>query len=389
LLLVGAFLIRAGWGLRQPASDEVLRALPDQVEYLALGRNLLHAHALKFHDQRFDADVYAYRAPGYPLLIAACRGNVRAVRLAQAAIDASTVLAAYLLGRRWLTARASFVAALLVAINPFLIYFSGLILSETLFIAMLAWGTLLVTEPVAAGRRSRALPVLGVFLLALSMLVRPSALLLPLLFVIKRPRMILLTVVITIVVLLPWALRNRAVLGHWVWTTTNSGITAYDGLNPAADGSSNQTFVEAMPELKELGEVERSKYLSNLAWSYARENPLHAMELAFRKIARTWSPVPLSRQYGSQKLYVLAGLLYSVPFDILVIAGLWRGPFPWRAKMFLMLPAIYFTLVHAISVGSLRYRLPAEVPMGVVAAAGFELVGRRARQENQQLTTIH
>jgi 4-amino-4-deoxy-L-arabinose transferase-like glycosyltransferase len=377
LLLVGAFLLRAGWGLRQPASEDALRALPDQLEYLELGRNLLHSHVLKFYDERFNADVYAYRAPGYPLLIAACGGSMRTLRLAQAAIDTSTVLAAYLLARRWLVPRASFIAALLVAVNPFLIYFSGLILSETLFIAMLAWGMLLIADPIAAGQRTRALPVLGILLLALSILVRPSVLLLPLLLVIRKPRMLLLSIAMTTLVLLPWALRNRAVLNHWIWTTTNSGATAYDGLNPAADGSSNQLFVNQMPELKKMGEVERSRYLSSLASRYAREHPPRAIELAFRKIGRTWSPVPLSRQYGSQKLYVLAGLLYGVPFDILVIVGLWRVPLPRGAKMFLMLPAIYFTLVHAITVGSLRYRLPAEIPVAVVAAAGFELIVRK------------
>src|SRR5204862_3367923 len=129
---------------------------------------------------RFDADVYAYRAPGYPLLIATCGGNVRAIRLAQAALDTSTALAAYLLARRWLAPRASFIAALLVALNPFLIYFSGLILSETLFIALLAWGMLLITLPIAAGQRTRPLPIFGMLLLALSILVRPSVLLLPL-----------------------------------------------------------------------------------------------------------------------------------------------------------------------------------------------------------------
>src|SRR5205823_1628463 len=134
-LLIGAFLIRAGWSLRHSADEQSLANLPDQREYLELGRNLLEHGELKFHDDRFDADVFAYRAPGYPMLIALCGANLRTIRLAQASIDTSSVLAVYLLARRWLPQRASFFAALIVSINPFLIYFSGLILSETLFIA--------------------------------------------------------------------------------------------------------------------------------------------------------------------------------------------------------------------------------------------------------------
>src|SRR3954469_21250914 len=144
VLLLSALAVRLAWALAQPVTDEAIDRLPDQREYLALGRNLLHGQGLKFFDPRFGDEVWAFRTPGYPLLVAACGGSVRAIRVAQALIDTSTVLAAYLLARRWLTAGPSVVAAGVVAVNPFLVYFTGLILTETLFTAMLAWGMLLV-----------------------------------------------------------------------------------------------------------------------------------------------------------------------------------------------------------------------------------------------------
>ena len=105
-----------------------------------------------------------------------------------------------------------------------------------------------------------------------------------------------------------------------------------------------------------MSEIKRSDYLSDLASRYASENPGRAIELAIIKIGRTWSPVPLSTEYGSRRLYVLAAAMYSVPFDLLVILGLWRGSLPRGAKLFLMLPAIYLThanrfmedLVHCV-----------------------------------------
>jgi hypothetical protein len=100
------------------------------------------------------------------------------------------------------------------------------------------------------------------------------------------------------------------------------------------------------------------------------------VELALIKVARTWSPVPLSAEFG-RPLYRWVAGLYALPFDILVILGLWYGRIPRSAKVFLLIPAIYFTLVHAMSVGSLRYRLPAEPPMAVIAiASGSSLVAR-------------
>ena len=83
-------------------------------------------------------------------------------------LDTSTILAVFLLARRFLPPAACVFAAVFVGFNPFLIYFSSLILSETLFIALLAWGMLLLTARYVVDRRDRA---------PLSILVRPSAML--------------------------------------------------------------------------------------------------------------------------------------------------------------------------------------------------------------------
>ena len=92
------------------------------------------------------------------------------------------------------------------------------------------------------------------------------------------------------------------------------------------------------------------------------------MELTLLKFARTWSPMPLSREFGNA-LYRAAALAYCLPFDLLVLWGLMRGRLAPLAKLFLLLPAIYFTGVHMLSVGSLRYRVPVEPPMAVIAAS--------------------
>jgi 4-amino-4-deoxy-L-arabinose transferase-like glycosyltransferase len=400
ILLLLAAGVRLGWVLRLPPTAVALDSLPDQREYLELANSLRHAEFC-FVDPRFADVVYAYRTPGYPALVALCNQDPSIVRIVQAILDTSSVLAVYLVARRWLSVGPSLFAAGVVALNPFLIYFCGLILSETLFTTMLIWGmTLLVlrqrasdADPVALASagwreslRSLRLWVGGVALLALSVLVRPSAIVLPVLLSVTAafvnrwgrqpydsrwiPPVATLALGLTILALLPWAWRNDRVLGSWIWTTTNSGITLYDGLSPDATGASDQRFVRDMPQLKSMDEVGRSRYLGRLAWDFAREHPLRAAELAVIKIARTWSPVPLSRDYGGNVRYVVVGLLYTLPFFALAIMGLWSRRAPRSAKVFLVAPAVYFTLVHAVSVGSLRYRIPSDVPMAVMAALG-------------------
>jgi hypothetical protein len=52
------------------------------------------------------------------------------------------------------------------------------------------------------------------------------------------------------------------------------------------------------------------------------------------------------------------------------------------AKAYLLAPAAYFTVVHAVSVGSIRYRVPADVPMAILAGIGAaRLVASMSREK--------
>jgi hypothetical protein len=396
-LLLLALALRLAWGLSRPADDSSLNALPDQREYLALGRNLLEGRGLVFLDPRFNDMARAFRTPGYPLMVAACGGKVRVVRVVQAVADTSTVLAVFLLASAFVRSRTGpLIGAVFVAFNPFLIYFAALILSETLFTAMLAWGCVLLTRSSFEQSRRRSMMwFLGAVVLGLSVLVRPSAVALPVALGLlalflnragspayqsdehrrRRWRLPpgLALIAVTFLCLLPWAIRNRIALGRWIWLDTNSGFTLYDGYNPDADGGSDQSFIDRLPELQVLGEVQRGEYLSNESLEYARTHPARAVELIGAKLLRTWSPVPLSQAFGRPSLRVIA-LAYSLPFDVLVVIGLFRGGLPRSAKMFLLTPALYFTIIHALTVGSLRYRVPAE-PLLAVLIAGLGASG--------------
>ncbi|HTW94320.1 MAG TPA: glycosyltransferase family 39 protein, partial [Tepidisphaeraceae bacterium] len=365
LVILLALALRLAWGLAQSTNPANLKALPDQVEYLQTGQNLLSGKGLEFTDPRFGQVVWAYRTPGYPLLVAACGADLRVIRIVQAILDTSTVLAVYLLARVWLAPGRSTLAAFLAAVNPFLIFYSGMILTETLFVAMLLWGILILV-------RGGKLYWLGTALIALSILVRPSALLLPVLlaWLLKRPawRPAIAGLVMTVAVLFPWALRNHICLGHWIWTSTNSGVTEYDGFNPIANGASNQSFLADMPQLKQMGEVERCKYLGGLAMQFIGNNPARSIELTFDKVGRFWSPIPLSEQFGSHLRYIAVGAIYEMPLFLLCLAGLASASIPRKAKLLILGPALYFTVIHAVSVSSMRYRIPAEPLLAVVAA---------------------
>ena len=409
--------VRLALAFHQPADEASLAGLPDQLEYLHTAQNFLDGRGFCFYDTGFADTVYAYRMPGYPLLIAACGANVRIVQIVQALIDVSAALAAYWLVRR-LNSRVprfgtpgraddaehglayqtvapgytGLVALVFVAFNPFLISFSTLLLSETLFTAMLIWSMFWLTSP------RRWVVALGLVTIVLSIYIRPGAIALPVLLTIGaalvRPNLPArrgfwrvpagaAAILLIFLLLLPWAIRNREQLGEWVWMTTNDGITLYDGFNPAADGSSNQAGFRSWPELKTMSEVSRSRYLASLAKQYAIEHPAAAIRLAGQKIARLWSPVPLSDEYGGRRMVVIVAAIFSIPLFLLAAAGVWFGRIGRSEKLFLLLPAVYFTIVHAATVGSLRYRVPVDVPMSVLAAVGAAgVMARRSQRSN-------
>jgi len=393
LLVAGGLALRLTWAVYLGGGIDP--RLPDQHEYLQIARNLLDSGEMKFTDARFGREVRAYRMPGYPLLVAACGGKPQMVRLAQAVIDASTILAVWLTASLWLERRWALAAAGFITFSPLQVYFCGLVLSETMLLAVVVWGIWLLA--------SRPNYLWGLSLLSVAPLVRPSALgvgivlglAAPILHRGHRPadgnaRRLRLpagasAVVLTAVALLPWALRNRMVLGEWVWLTTNGGLTLMDGFHPDATGASDQRFVLS-PRYAAgrtiADEVERDRWYRGEALDWARltwcEDPARLVGLTLAKTARTWSPIPLSEDYSANRLHVYVGLAYYVPVFVMGIVGAAFGgrgacgsaqP-SWAAKVFLLAPALYLTAVHAGSVGSLRYRLPADPPICILAAWG-------------------
>ena len=272
--------------------------------------------------------------------------------------------------------------------------------------------------PLRKPLSQRLLWLTGALLLAASVQVRPSGLPLPFILGIlsvflpsyvrssgspqadlnrpRRPRLLtraateagILLFILTFLMVVPWAWRNQRVLGKWVWTTTNEGVTAYDGFNPGATGASDQAFLRGMPWLNSMSEVERSDVLSQMAHQFIREHPSRSAWLAFVKLRRTWSPFPLSRQFGGWKQKTIL-FVYALPLDLLVLASL-MGPLAAglrrSAKMLLMTPAAYFSIVHMLSVGSLRYRVPIEPTLAIVASGAVAMCCQRLRKPGPAVT---
>jgi len=184
-------------------------------------------------------------------------------------------------------------------------------------------------------------------------------------------------------VLLPWAIRNHNVTGHWVITSLWSGPSLYDGLNPNADGTSDMTFFDDENVLAEMSEYDMNAHYQQRALEFVRANPGRSAELAIRKSARFLQPAP-STPPLTWGIWVACGTFYMV-FMGLCLSGIGTRHMDLRSLLVCTGPFLLFLGVHMVFVGSLRYRLPTEFPLAIVAAAGLRSWPLQRRDSEAQV----
>lgn len=412
LVLAVAFVLRVGlaFGLQAWLDESVGRRFliaGDADGYWELGRRLATGDEYSL----YNPPRHVLRMPGFPALLAVAIRLVPgrpelAARLLLAGIGTLACGLVWLLARLLNVPRAGVLAAAFCAVSPLLVGFSVVLLSETLFAACLllslcgvAW--LALPQATGAGppgehaepeEQTSRVPrlvraVLAGLCTALAIYARPAWLLAaPLLGVallvaacrdrwsISPARMVGLVLVLHLTVaavLLPWALRNRQVTGHLVWTTLWMGPSLYDGLHPGATGLSDMTFFEAdRGQLAGLNEYEINEVYRQRAVEFLREQPLRALQLAGVKQARYWSPWPNAAGFRHPLLRA-AVAIFCVPLLLLAGYGAWQFRRQWWLLAITLGPLLYFAALHTLFVGSLRYRLPAEYPLSILAAAGL------------------
>jgi len=349
---------------------------------------------------------YVLRMPGFPLLLAASirifGDNVFAARIVLAIVGTACCWLTYRLGSLVHMRRTGFWAAMFVTINPLHIGNSVLVLSESWFTFWMLLSLLALVKLVdrfSAPKKlpenadeAPAVPSLGPLvaqscwagiLIGGAVLVRPGFL--PWLALAACGVLFLLRRTVAIrslsagcmvagcfVVLFPWAARNAAVTDHWVFTSLWSGPSLYDGWNPDATGASDMRFFddEQVMAKQGLSEFEMNEHYKQRAFTFAKSNPGRVLELAAIKAGKFLSPTPnATKQAG----WVIEAAFVAVwaTLAVLAIAGLVSRQ--WDGVGFLVTvgPLLLFLLVHMVFVGSVRYRLPVEFPLSVMAAIGW------------------
>ena len=342
------------------------------------------------------------RVPGFPLLLAGSiqifGDSVFAARCVLAVVGAACCWLVFLLGRSLVNRAAGLLAAAMMSVHPLQVGNSVLILSETWFTFwMLAslvslMKVLEVTKPdsqvssdsdTAGDRRQSSWLFAGLsgMLIAAAVLVRPGFLpwlapcaVVVLIFgqgtLIRRGLLVGTIGILFALTMLPWIVRNHQVSGHWVLTSLWSGPSMYDGLNPDADGTSDMTFFDADNVMSRMTEFEMNAHYQQRSIQFVKDQPGRSVTLAGLKLLKFLQAVPSTLQGG---WVVTVGCVtgYAV-FCVLCLTGLATGWIRLPGILVTTGPFLLFLAVHMVFVGSLRYRLPVEFPLAIVAATGLQ-----------------
>ncbi|UCD29778.1 MAG: hypothetical protein JSV03_04650 [Planctomycetota bacterium] len=398
ILFLVAAALRVGWvsfRFSGDRSDEL--SYPDEEAYCLSAESLNVGKGL--------VDEFGYRAtymPAYPVFLSlfyACPRPLFWARIVQSLLGALAAPATFLLAKRWARLALSdkyeprkskwitILAGLAVAFDPFQIFFSGLLLTETLFTTGLVVAWIFILPLSEHPNQDRFyVPILAGVMLWICIMLRPSAVILvilvPLVLVICRGfdrvgiGLACLIVVVVIVGLLPWVARNRMVIGEWCWLTTRGGISLYDGLREGATGASDLAHTKTIPQVANMNEIQWDDYFRRQAWSAARRDPVRVLQLAWYKFLRMWNLVPNVDIYRKGITAVISAT-WMVLILISAAIGWWMQRRVLRYWVMLLLPVLGFTFLHTIFVASIRYRIPVMPMIIILSATGGIMVLNR------------
>ncbi|AMV37024.1 phospholipid carrier-dependent glycosyltransferase [Planctomyces sp. SH-PL62] len=358
----------------------------DPDNYLPLARSVALGEGLTLNGR-----ATAYRPPLYPLILAplsTASGDRPTVGLTilHLALGAGTAGCTMLAARRLgVGPRRALVAGLIVALDPVLVWQARAVMTETLTAFLIA-----AALARASADDRRAAPGCGV-LLGLATLCRPSVLpgaglaVLAAAFAapgsrterLKRAAWLGLSAA---VVLAPWAVRNRIVLGEFVWTTTHGGYTLalannevyYREVLDAPWGTvwtgreQSLWWDEVNRRTAGLAEPAADRLLRDEVVALARREPRTFARACAARLATFWSPTPASGAYGF-RTRALTGL-WTIPLWIAFAFGLASRTIRCWPGVVAPCLIVGLTAVHALYWTDLRMRAPIVPAIALVAA---------------------
>lgn len=195
-----------------------------------------------------------------------------------------------------------------------------------------------------------------------------------------------------ILVLSPWWFRSYRIFGQVVPFTTTSTMNLYLGNNIKNKDGGNDWGVDAEKRFRvydEESELSSWKMYKEETIKFISEHSAHALKLLVKKFFRFWSVTPNAEKFNTAP-YKQLSILF---FGTLILSFLFSTFFLMKKKrsiiMFYLpvyLIILYFTVIHTVTIASLRYRLPL-APFLIVISTQFIVQLKEKIYERKHQTT--
>ena len=275
------------------------------------------------------------------------------------------------------TRRTVVISGLISAFYPHFVYYSGLVVSEGLFLFFLT--LFFVTLFTISNRPDKTTDSIIIGIIAgICHLTRPTILYFVPVFILfhslayQKQKFLrgILFLISFCVVISPWVMRNYSHFGEIVITTSSSGQVLWEGNNPwnksGGVASAEWPYNDNLPS--NLNELEEDQWKKQQAIDYIRSNPISFITLATKKFVRFWHFWPNDKQFQTWE-YILISVLTFVPVLFFAIIGVFVLKKQWKEIGIIWFFIAYYTVIHMVTIGSIRYRLPVEPLLVALASA--------------------
>jgi len=345
-------------------------AHPKFWEYHDIAENFLLGKGLMY--PFLNIPNYAYAEPFYSLLSAAvyfvAQHNYAVFGIVNMLASSAVAIAVYYLGKELFDERVGLLAALFTAFHPGLIYFSTQFHPIT-FNALFAMLIILMLTRLYKRPEVKNAIVAGI-LIGLAFLDRSSCLIfMPIAagliifsntFARLKLKLCAIVILITLMPVAVWSIRNYTVLHKFVITRSSTGYLFWIGNNPNSKSSAmydqntaaiNTLDKDTLDKFKAMNELQINKYLMDDAMSYVKSHPWVFLSRWAKRFYYFWWFSPSAGMlypprwvvlYRTFYIFVLFTAIYAL---ISIIAG-------HKKMQNIYLPGICLTVVIALLISA-------------------------------------
>ncbi len=342
---------------------------------------------------------YAFRGPVFLTFLVINylffgNNNFLATKIMVCLINALTIFFVYDIAKRIFGEKIGFSSAGIFAIFPTFIYFCGVSAPDILGTFFLALTIFLLLRG-SEGNGSCLINIGSGIALGLTILSRSAyATFLPFVLIwqisftssLYRWKKSAITLLFALLAMIPWVGRNYRLTHTFVPLTTNGGWVFLQANNPYInDRIRGDLFPTEIPTIREklkgMSEVKADSYLRQKAFFYIRKDPFLYCQRALSRFGRFWAPFP-HKKYYSFSYWLGSSFIYIPLFLLAFIGALFAKEKQKVCSLFYFL-FLSQTIVNMATRACIRYRLPLEPYLIILATSGFYALKERLKWQRK------